>query len=339
MERPRLLIRIPVALIGLFALVDCGGGQKLYNRDRNLPGAAVRRDVELEPVRGKLITGITALREGDTERARAAFAAYATETPTSALAPYHLGIIAWEAGDVATARTQWQRALQNNPKLHGAAVNLGLLYLATEEEAAAIKVLEGAVAVAPDDVRVLAALAQARLARGHWTEAIEAYRKALSKAPGHGTLLYDFALALTERHLYDEALLKLNEAITYRPGFADARALRVACLTAMDRTAQAVKQADEDVALIDNHAGLHVARGRALLVAGKLSDGTDALRKAVSLAPEDGNALLALAEVLDARKEHGEAMALYKRYLKTPRRHLEDSRRARQRLKQLERMR
>lgn len=325
----------PLVLLSLTAGA-CGGKKAIADRDRTLPDGPLRAGVEAEPLSGRLADGVVALRDGELDDARVAFAEHLAASPKSSLAMYHLGLVAMEEGNVAEARRRFEQALAANPQLHGAANNLGALYLQAGEDIAAERVLEQALALAPEDARVLANLALARLRRGLWSEAIEAYQKAIALAPGHGTTLYGYALALMERLQWPAALKALDEAIEVRPRFAKAWAAKVVCLQALGRLAEAEQIARQALdELPQKSADNHIAMARVWVEQNKVEEALEQLQLAAELEPDNPATSLAYGELLDAAGQKANAIKQYQHFLKNPARRSEDSRRVRERLKLL----
>ena len=331
---PSIFVLFALAAAGLLA---CGGAAvKLYDEDRGTPNTPIRSGARNFAFRGGLADAQRALREGDHEGARKLLEQHLEQEPESIVAHYHLGLLHMDAGRFEPARTHLERACKLEPELFGACSNLGVLYLDHGEDAAALRVLDQAAQVAPKDVRVLVNLGNARMRRGLWSGAVDAYNAALAQAPGHGTALYNLGLAYAARHRWPEALATADKALVYRPGFAQARALRVAALTAKGELDLAIREGEADLERIRPAVENHVALGRALLRKGRVEDALERLHVAVQL---DGGSPLArmnYGEALDATGRRADAAAQYRAFLKLPYRRLEDSRRLRRRLRELE---
>ena len=331
--------RLALPALALAACVACGGAAaaERSDRDRGLSDAPVRGDIEIEPVVGDLAAGVRNFKDGELEDAETALNRHLKVNPKSALAWYHLGLIAMERKAFDPARKDFEKALALNPQIHGASSNLGVLYLEAGEDIAALRVLTDARVLAPKDPRVLANLATAQLRRGLWSQAIDTFKEAVELAPGHASLLYDYAAALMDRFEYEAALKLLDEALMYRPGFALAKAARVACLQGLGHVDEAIAYAEQALKdlpepVVENY----IVLGRALVAGGATDDGLDALQKAVKLKPDSAAAQLALGELLDAAGKKREAMGFYTQFLKNPARSAADARRIRDRQKQLQ---
>ena len=336
---PPLCHSLPCLLAVLLAcaLSHCGAKRQIVDRDRGLVDSPVREGVALEPLTGELADGVRALRDGEIADAKASLERYLAGHPKSSLASYHLGLVALEMAQPAEAKHWFTQAFELNPQLHGALTHLGVLYLQAGEEVAAIRALEQALTMAPDDVRVLANVAAARLIRGQWSEAVDAYKAALKVAPGHGTLLYDYAVALMQRMQWQPALDALEEAIAVRPQFARAWAAKVVCLQGLQRLDDAEATANQALDLLQEKAAdNYVARARVLVLRKHVGDALEDLQKAAALEPDNPGALLALGELADAAGQRAVAVETYQKFLKNPARRADDSKRIRDRLKQLQ---
>ncbi len=319
----------------LLLTAACGGNKHLYDRDRALEDQPMGSEARPEVLEGDLLVGVRALSDGKIESAHTALTRHVADHADSPLGHYHLGLVAMEREDWNEARVRFEQALKLAPELYGAASNLGVVFMRTGEDAAALRYLRRAQAMAPVDPRVVCNLGAALLRRGLWTEAIQTYAEAYKLAPGHATVIYDYALALTWRQEWQRALTLVEEALQYRAGFALARALRVVCLQGMGKLDAALAYARLSLEEVEPVAELHIAHGRVLLARGQVSQGVAALQEAVELDPGSPLALMSLAEALDVSGRREDAVFLYRRYLEQHDRSFEDSRRVRDRLKQL----
>ena len=305
------------------------------DRDRGLTDAPIRGDLETEPMIGDLAVGVAAWRDDELDDAEAALTRHLKKNAKSSLAKYYLGLCAMQRGQSSLARERFLEASKMNPQLHGALSNLGVLYLEAGEDIAALNVLLKAREIAPDDPRVQANLGAALLKRGLWSEAVEAYKQANKLAPAHGTLQYDLALAYMARQEWQLALDALELGLQVRPKFALALAAKVVCLQGLGRLDEALEAAhfaiDEGEPLADNY----IVLARVLIAKGAAADAERALNKALKLSPENANAQLDLAELLDARGDKPDAIEWYQKFLKNKTPLPEDTRRVRERLKVL----
>lgn len=330
---------LALALCTTALCAGCGGANAgaALDHDRGLSDAPVVADLEIEPMVGDLAAGVRQYKDGELEEAEASLNRHLKANAKSSLAWYHLGLIAMQRKAFDPARKDFEKAIALNPQIHGALSNLGVLYLQAGEDIAALRVLRDARELAPKDPRVLANLATAQLRRGLWSQAIDTFKEAIALAPGHASLLYDYATALLERYEFAEALEAIDESLLYRPGFALARAARVACLQGLGRTQEAIDDAERAIKdLPEPMAENYIVLGRALVARGAASDGLSALEKAIQIKPDSAAAQLALGELLDAAGRKREAATLYAQFLKNPERSAADSRRIRDRQKQLQ---
>ncbi|MSQ82030.1 MAG: tetratricopeptide repeat protein [Myxococcales bacterium] len=315
----------------------CAARKEVVDRDRALVETLAADGAKLETLNGDLADGAQALRDGELDEAKAALDRHLAKHPGSALGAYHLGLWALESAKPSVAQGYFQRASDLDGQFHAALCHLGVLYLRQGEDVAALRVLEQALLIAPDDVRVLANVGAARARRGLWSEALQAYQAANKIAPAHGSLLYDTALVWMARSQWQPALDLLEQAISVRPFFAPAHAAKVVCLQGVgqiDEAEVAAKQAIEELPQ-PNHE-LLIAYARLLVHKRQIADAMKQLRRAIEVAPEDAGAQLALGELSDAAGDRAAATEMYQKFLKNPLRLAADSRRIRDRLKQLQ---
>lgn len=333
----RAAAKTALALAVFLAAAACGARKEIVDRDRALVETLVPDGHKTESLTGDLADGVRAIRDAELDEAKAALERWLDKHPNSAMAAYHLGLWALAVDKRTLAQNWFERAIEFDPKLHAAHCHLGAIYLSQGEDVAALRALEKAFALAPDDVRVLANLGAARARRGLWTEALEAYQAANKIAPAHGSLLYDMALVWMQRHQWQQALDLLEQALQLRPYFGQAWAAKVVCLHGLGdlQGAQAAAQTAIDT-LAPPEAEVHLAYARVLVHQRNVSEGLDQLRKAAELRPDHAGVQLALGELLDAAGNKQEALATYLVYLKNPQRLGEDSRRIRDRVKQLQ---
>ncbi len=324
-------------LVVCLVAMACGAKKDIIDRDRALVETLVPEGHKTESLTGDLADGVRALRDGELDDANAALERWLDKHPNSAMAAYHLGLWALAVDKRAVAQNWFERAVEFDPKLHAAHCHLGALYLSHGEDVAALRALEKAFALAPDDVRVLANLGAARARRGLWSEALEAYQAANKIAPSHGSLLYDTALIWMQRQQWQQALDLLEQALTVRPYFGQAWAAKVVCLHGLGdlQGAEAAAQAAIDT-LGQPEAEVHLAYARVLVHQRKVDEGIDQLKKATELRPDHPGVQLALGELYDAAGNKKDALATYLLFLKNPQRLGEDSRRIRDRVKQLQ---
>ena len=330
------IVLVTVLLTSLTtACAGANGNAARGDRDRGLPDAPIRGDLETEPMVGDLALGVAAYRDEELDDAEATLKRHLKKNPKSALAVYYLGLCAMQRGQSLPARKLFLQASELNPQLHGALSNLGVLYLEAGEDIAALKVLQQARELAPDDPRVLANLGAAQLRRGLWTEAVDAYKLANKLAPAHGTLQYDLALAYMLRQEWQLALDALELGLQVRPRFALAHAAKVACLQGLGRLNEALEAANFAIDECEPIADNYLVLARVQIAKGAASDAEKALNKALKLSPDNANVQLDLAELLDARGDKPDAIEWYQKFLKNKNVLPEDTRRVRDRLRVL----
>jgi tetratricopeptide (TPR) repeat protein len=327
-----------VAPIVAVCLVACSGAKAAReDRDRGLADSPLRLGVDHEALAGDLGVGVAAVRDDDCDTAIPALQSHLAKNKRSALAHYHIGLCHLQAGKNKDARIAFEKAWDLNPQLHGAASNLGALYLMAGEEVAALRALEIAADMAPEDGRVLANLGAARLRRGLWTEAVDAYVRAEEAAPGVGSIYYGHAVALMERYEYGLALEVVDKAIAARPKYAVALAARVVCLQELGRVTEAQTEAQKALNELGGSPApdLQIALARTFVAQGNVDEARKILAEAIDAAPDHALVQLATGELADAAGNKPEAAQWYARFLANPARPSGETRRIRERLKQL----
>lgn len=336
-RQSRLLRSTWAAAAAALLLGACGGaGAARTDRDKGLADAPIIPGADTEELSGVLLNGVRALDDGDLDSAKSAFKQHLQANPKSAIAWYHLGLVALQENKTEAAREAFETALQLDGQFFGAASNLGVLYLQAGEEVAATRMLEKAREINGQDARVQANLGAVYARRGLWSEAMKAYEEAAKLAPGHGSILYSYALAAMDRFEYELALEKLDEVLLYRPQFALAHAARVVCLQGIGQVRKAEAAAKTSLDELPKPvADNFLVYGRVLAVQRKLDEADAQFAEAADLEPNSAAVQLALGEWQDARGKKAEALQWYGKFLKHPDRRPDDARRVRDRVRAL----
>jgi tetratricopeptide (TPR) repeat protein len=286
----------------------------------------------------------TALRScGDPQAAVAAFTALAAAQPQSAVIQLELGRALLAAGSGTEARIALERSTQLAPDLAQAWRELSMLHaargetlacdaayarfynlapegarlaeaaaaIANEQFSAAERLLNRALAKAPQDVAAVRMLAEVAVAREDYPEAERLLGECLRLAPGYGRARLDLVLVL-QRQLKGDPMLPLLERLLalepadlrYRTLQADAYNL----LGSTERAAQILK------ALASEHPGnefvwLHY--GHTLRTAGQQGAAIEAYRKCIEIKPGFGAAWFSLANLKTFRFSPADLTAMH----------------------------
>lgn len=116
-----------------------------------------------------------------------------------------------------------------------------------------------------------------------------------------------------------EALKYLAIADAMEPGNLDVKVGLANAYSLLGEGQKALDLLQELPSEGDNSAGVQEARGRALIVLGRLGEATDALQRAAALAPEVSRYARMQAEVLRTRGEQHAAERAYRRFLELTR--------------------
>jgi Tfp pilus assembly protein PilF len=154
-----------------------------------------------------------------------------------------------------------------------AQLELASLELGHREYAKARKIIEGVLEKNPDDALALGWRGIARVGLGEVEPALEDLRAAVRLAPESAEAAFNLGRVLQGLHRYQEALATLSRAIALRPTLSTAWLVRGNTHAALDQG---------DAAIAD-------------------------FRQALAIDPRETRAYLALAPLLDAAGQHGEA--------------------------------
>lgn len=172
------------------------------------------------------------LRLGHADWARPVLTSLAAQHPNSAIYPYWLGRLDYDARAYAQAVSYFRRALQLDPKMARAWDNLGLCYY--QQNANALSV--------------------------------QSFRKAiqLDSAAGDPSPWPYYNLAITQQIIdrLPDAETSLREAIRMEPKFAQAHFQLGNVLEQMNRDTDAIAEFQQAVALDPRYAEAHLALGR-----------------------------------------------------------------------------
>jgi tetratricopeptide (TPR) repeat protein len=172
------------------------------------------------------------LRLGRADWARPVLASLAAQHPDSALYPYWLGRLDYDARAYDRAISRFRRALELDPKMARAWDNLGLCYY--QQNANALSV--------------------------------QSFRKAieLDSAAGKPSAWPYYNLAITQQIMdrLPDSESSLREAIRLEPKFPQAHFQLGNVLEQMNRSAEAIAEFQQAVALDPSYAEAHLALGR-----------------------------------------------------------------------------
>jgi len=184
------------------------------------------------------------------------FSAIVETFPNSAVAQYSVGALYVRMGDYDNAETHLDMAVHLDPNNYKAWYNKGVLHMR----------------------------------QGHAMEALDAYNKCLS--------LKEYTKAYFSRAMLYEgtgkpelALPDVERVLTEQPQNARAYYIKADCLEQQGNLSGALENYSKAIAYEDTEPLFYIRRGLTLAKTSKAADALDDLNKAVSLKPDDGEAL------------------------------------------------
>jgi tetratricopeptide (TPR) repeat protein len=203
-----------------------------------------------------------------------------------AVTAHNLGAALQSAGRLDEAINQYKKAIAIKPDYTPAYSNLGSALLSRGDAAGAINAYQQALSIDPDFSDAHFNLGNALMRVGDPVRAIPHFRRVLSDAPDSVDARTNLGIALTAVGQLDEGIGELEAAI------------RLAPVSAMAMPERAL--------------------GEALADRGRITEAADHLRRALSVAPDDGEAHYSLARVLLQMRQPSEAIQEFRAALARP---------------------
>jgi tetratricopeptide (TPR) repeat protein len=202
----------PFARLCLVCALACSSAPTARSPATSEPEPDPSLEAEAEPESGEFSAGVSAIRDGKFEAARAAFEHIVSAEPGNAQAHFYLGVAQQNLGHGAEAIETYEKAVSLDPKLTEAWVNLTAAKLDAGDAPGALPFIDRGLASHPDHPGLLynRALALSAIA-GRNAEAVAAYRKAAAADPGNAEIKYGYAETLLVAGSKDEALKLLRE--------------------------------------------------------------------------------------------------------------------------------
>ena len=203
-----------IALVGLFAAMIEGCGPPPQTRtpelDADPPAGA---NASAGTAASELQRGIAHIKQERYADARPHIEKARELDPKNPEVLFYLGLVKVETGDVAGAEAAYRDAIKLDPKFIEAFENLSALYLSPPPRPdEAIAVLNDALKLAPDNVRLMQNLAFAHSLKGDVEGASKYYEAALAKGDDL-KLRFDYASFLFEAKQLDKAAEQLKKVL------------------------------------------------------------------------------------------------------------------------------
>lgn len=203
-----------------------------------------------------------------------------------------------KAGNLRKAERLYAKAIKANPRDPDALYLYGLLAKHQGNPSAALERFDRALAVDPDDVRCRSDRAEALAMLGRLDDAEAALKETLRLAPGTPPILNNLGNVLAEQGRDDDAIAAFRDALKTDPGFAPAHAGLGTALARDGRFEDARRACETAVGLGMDAPDLLTALGSVLTRLGRPTEALAPLERALTAAPEDELAWVALAEAL-----------------------------------------
>ena len=187
---------------------------------------------------------------------------------------FQAALSAHRNGDLARAETGYRDLLVGQPDQPALYVNLAAVRTTLGHPEEAVRLLEQALALAPEHTNAWSQLGVAYAALGRMDDAERAYGQAIARDERHVAALNNWALVCATRHHYDRARSLYERALAVDPA---------------------------NVSALGNF-------GAMLVDAGRLGDAEATLRRALALSPSDPGAHVNLANALTRRGRAIEAL-------------------------------
>ena len=191
--------------------------------DQGLDAAALgafERAVQANPDSSTLYRlGTLLMKNGQTDKARAALEQALAKQPDLAEASNDLGTLLAQGGDLPAAIERFRAALRAAPDYPDALNNLGYALLLLGRESEARELYEKALALQADFPEALNNLGLILGRRGELAAAEARFRQALERRPDYGEAANNLALVLVARGDSEAAVRLLEDLLARDPGF------------------------------------------------------------------------------------------------------------------------
>jgi len=276
-------------------LLDAG---LAHHRAGDLGGAARCYQQVLQRAPGHAeawhLLGLVHAQAGDAQNALPLITRALALDPGHAEAHYNLGNLHRQVGQSAEAVACYRRAIAADPAMAKAWSNLGATLRAAGDGAGAIEACQRAVALDPGRIEAQYNLGCALHHAGRLDKAIAAYRTTLARQPRHGDAQGNLGLALMQSGRAHEALPVLQAQVRLTPG-AESQIALSSCLIALGAFDAALAAAEAGTRLAPDSAPAWLQQGHALRELGRTPPARAAYARALNLAPQSTDTLVALA--------------------------------------------
>ena len=162
----------------------------------------------------------------------------------------------------------------------------------------------------PTDVAAIRMLAEVAGRLGRYIDAENLLARCLELAPSFNAARFNYALALHRQAKYAPALQHIEMLTAAEPHNSGYRNSKAVILAAIGDYPQSIEIYADILAKHPEHSKIWTSYGHALTTAGRTAEGIAAYRRAIALAPKDGEPYYSLANLKTFRFEDAELEAM-----------------------------
>ncbi|HVH47009.1 MAG TPA: tetratricopeptide repeat protein [Labilithrix sp.] len=321
-----------MGIVAMFATAGCGGESTAKPPASPPPAtpsaSAPTPSDEPAPASGKKIDGpaaptssddvnkgISALKAGDMNGAKAAFEVAVQKNPKQADAYHYLGLVNDQTGQKADAEKNYRKALELKPDLDESATNLAAILIEAGKYDEAAGLMKKAIAKNPKSAALQVNLGMALSGKNDVDGANKAFEEAIKLEPNNGIHVVTYAGHLARNSKKDEAITKLKQAEKISANDAGVLASVALEYKGMKDFKTCIAVLDKAVHVKDV-AELRIYRGTCKLGLKDLSGATTEFKDAVAKEPNNALAHYSLGNALADGGKLPEAISEWETYLK-----------------------
>jgi protein O-GlcNAc transferase len=266
--------------------------------------AAARRVTALAPqfAPGFGLLGTAYARLGNLPQAEGAFRQWLTVAPGDPVAQTNLGNAVRQQGRLEEAEALYRAALAAPAAYGPAKLFLGGLLVETARPAEALPLLEQAATETPASAEPCMLLGAALEALGRYAEAETAYGEAVWRERGLEAAWCNLFELVKQRGDLARMREIVRDAIEALPRSPELRVMHSTTLIGAGDIVGGIAAIEQALTVGIDSIRLRVALGSALRIANRLDEAAAVLSQALSLAPEDPDALREQALIEEARR-------------------------------------